>query len=321
MSQPRSRRPRVDNRPRTLESIMNDRTITAPAAVVPGLVMQFSVTLLYAREKVGKTTFITWLMKQLAMGNPIFGASPKMEVVLYCSLEESLHLVKMRAHEMDIAKKAPIHVLRSVRDETKSPLKLLEDSIVETGATVVVIDSLSAYTLGAARGNSPEAWNEALYPLSQMASAQGCSLIIVHHANKGKSEDFRGSTAIGAAVDIIAHLTKPTNEQPNVRRISYTGRYGTGQIFVDRDDATGDYRLADAAEAPTATARGAVTDAQIAERLVSARKVEGGVTKDQLRKAGGVKGVRTDAIAERLVAEGRLAKKKVHGGYRFAAAA
>ncbi len=321
MSKGTTRRQHADNIPRLIGSIMKDASIQPPLALVAGLLMQLSVTLIYAREKIGKTTFVTWLMQQLALGLPIFSDCSEPQVVLYVSLEEGVHLVKMRAREMRIPHSAPIYVLRSLQHESKSPMQLLKEAILATKSTVVVVDSLSAYSLGSMKSSSPEAWNEALYPLSQMASSLGFSLIIIHHANKGKGEEFRGPTSIGAAVDVVANLTVPKGAPANVRRIRFNGRYGAGDLLVARDPQTGDYDLVDADVVPSDVARGEVTDEILIERITQARMVEGGATKDALRKAGGVKGTRSDAMVETLVLDGSLSKRKVRGGYRYFAAA
>jgi predicted ATP-dependent serine protease len=314
----RSRRQSADYLPRSLCSIMRDPTITEPLALIPGLLMMVSTLLFFAREKVGKTTFIVWLMKQFALGLPVFGRRSKPQTVLYASLEEGVHLVKKRMKEMHVPANAPIHILRTVRHPKLSPLQVLEEAVVRTHATVVIIDSLSAYSVGNKAGNSSDAWNEALYPLTQMATSHGFSLVIVHHANKARGgEEFRGNTAIGAAVDVVASMSIPKNAARNVRRIRFGGRYGAGELFVARS-ADGDYdQLEDGSITPE-VARGHVTDEMLMQRIIEARQVEGGATKDRLRKAGGVKATRADAMIERLVAGGRLNKRPVRGGFRYA---
>ncbi|MCA2992391.1 AAA family ATPase [Gemmatimonas sp.] len=317
----RPRRQSADYLPRSLNSIMRDPTITEPLALIPGLLMLVSTLLFFAREKVGKTTFIAWLMKQFALGLPVFGRRSKPQTVLYASLEEGVHLVKMRMKEMNVPANAPIHILRTVRHPKLSPLQVLEEAVVRTKATVVIIDSLSAYSVGSKAGNSSDAWNEALYPLTHMAASHGFSLVIVHHANKARGgEEFRGNTAIGAAVDVVASMSIPKNAARNVRRIRFGGRYGAGELFVARN-TDGDYdQLEDGSITPE-VARGAVTDDLLAARLIEARKAEGGVTMDTLRKSGGVKGTRTDAMVKKLVSDGLLVQKKVRGGCRYFAAA
>lgn len=314
------RRPHADNLPRHIGSILRDESITEPIALVLGLIIAMSTTLIFAREKVGKTTFLSFLMKSLALGLPIFGRRSKPQTVLFASLEEGVHLIKMRAKHMSVPQKAPVHILRSVRHPTKTPLKVLEEAIVATKATVVVLDTLSAYSVGQAKENSPEAWNEALYPLTQLTSTHGFALVIVHHANKGGTENFRGPTSIGAAVGTIASLSIPKNAPSNVRRIRYNGRYGAGDLYVARNADTGDYDLVESESIPAETVRGSVNDDLLEKRILDARTVEGGATKETLRKAGGVKAVRSDAVIEELLVDGRLVKKKVAGGYRYLAA-
>lgn len=301
---------------------MRDPTITEPRPLAAGLLYLASTLLFFAREKVGKTSLIVWLMKKLALGEEIFGQRSAPQTVLYASLEEGVHLVKMRMKQMKVPAKAPIHILSSVRHSNKTPLEVLTDAVVATKATVVVIDSLSAYAVGSKMGNSSDAWNDALYPLSQLASSLKFSLVIIHHANKTKGgEEFRGNSAIGAAVDTIASMTIPKSGDPNTRRIRYGGRYEGGVMHVTRDPDTGDYDLVDGEAVSQEIGRGQVTDDILAQRILDARRVEGGATMDTLRRAGGVKGTRTDAMVKKLLFEGRLVQRRVRGGFRYSAAA
>jgi predicted ATP-dependent serine protease len=278
-----------------------------------------AITLFFAREKLGKTTLLTWIMKQLAMGLEIFGLQSEPQPVLFASLEEGVHLIKMRAKQMRISPTAPIHVLTEVSHKTKPPITVLEEAVIATGAKVVVVDSLTAYALAHPKRTSPDT-TDLLQPLSKLAAKRRFALVIIHHGNKGNDE-FRGHTSTGAAVDTIASLSIVKGAPSNVRRLRYYGRYGAGEMYVARDPQTGDYELVESDSVPTEVARGAVTDEQLAERLIAARKVEGGATKEILRRAGGVKAVRTDGMVEQLVNEGRLTKERVRGGYRFFAAA
>lgn len=314
-----TRRQHADHVTRTLASILRDKTITEPVALVAGLIILMSTTLIYAREKIGKTTFLMYLIKRLALGLPIFGRTSPPQTVLLASLEEGMHLIKMRAKEMGIPQTAPIHILRSVIHATKSPIQVLEDAIVETGATVVVLDTLSAYSVGQIQGESQSGWNDLLYPLTQLTSKHNFSLVIVHHANKG-GHDFRGSTVIGAAVDTVASLSIPKGAPANVRRIRHTGRYGSADMYVARSSESGDYELVEGDSVPTDVVRGASTDDQLIERILKARCIEGGATKRMLRTAGAVQGSRTDGAVNKLLTEGRLVKQQVRGGFRYATA-
>lgn len=253
------------------------------------------------------------------MGLEIFGLKSEPQSVLFASLEEGVHLIKMRAKHMRIFPSAPIHVITDLAHKTKAPITLLEEAVVASGANVVFIDSLTAYGLAHVNRNSADT-SDMLHPLSKLAAKHRLALVIVHHANKNNDE-FRGHTSTGAAVDIIASISIVKGAPSNIRRLRYSGRYGAGELYIANNPQTGDYELVESNSVPTEVGRGAVTDEVLAERLIEVRKVEGGATKEVLRKAGGVKAVRTDAMAELLVNEGRLTKKRVRGGYRFFAAA
>ncbi|MFN9086149.1 MAG: AAA family ATPase [Gemmatimonas sp.] len=201
----RSRQRSADNIPRSIGSIIRDSSITQPIQRVPGIIIEMAVTLFFAREKLGKTTLLTWFMKQLAMGLEIFGLKSEPQPVLFASLEEGVHLIKMRAKHMRISPSAPMHVLTDLAHKTRAPITVLEEAVVATGAKVVVIDSLTAYALAHVKRNSPDT-SDMLYPLSKLAAKHRFALVIVHHANKN-SDEFRGHTSTGAAVDIIASIS------------------------------------------------------------------------------------------------------------------
>jgi hypothetical protein len=152
-----------------------------------------------------------------------------------------------------------------------------------------------------------------------------CACLNARAAVEKRVSTARHHTARDATIPVRRRLQDPGSivkgAPSNVRRLRYSGRYGAGEVYIARDPQTGEYELVESDSVPAEVGRGAVTDELLAERLIEARKVEGGVTLDTLRKAGGVKGTRADAMAKTLVSEGRLVQRKVRGGFRYSAAA
>jgi DNA-binding transcriptional ArsR family regulator len=97
------------------------------------------------------------------------------------------------------------------------------DEAKRIGAELIVIDTLAFWAgLPADAENSAGAMTEALRPLL-LATGRGLSVLCLHHVAKATGE-LRGSTAIGAAADIIVTLSREA-EAPNRRRLEVLGRF------------------------------------------------------------------------------------------------
>ena len=166
---------------------------------------------------------------------------------------------------------------------------------------LLIVDTLPQWAgLRGDSENDSGAALEAVAPL-QRAAAAGLAVIIVRHDRKGSGdvgESARGSTAFGAAVDVIIQLRRGNpDERPTVRYLSTLSRFPdtpaelvielTPDGFVELGDGTG-YARAEGKQKVIA----AIADAEL--------------TRKDVESASGISGERLTGILAELVAGGFL---------------
>lgn len=92
--------------------------------------------------------------------------------------------------------------LRNNRD-----IEELKNLVVYHQAGLLIIDTLANIMPGADE-NSVKDTNPVLISLRQVAYETNCAIVLLHHTNKGG--DYRGSTAIEAAVDLMVSVSSNT---------------------------------------------------------------------------------------------------------------
>jgi len=234
----------------TRASVPLSGTITDPTALVTGLIFDQHTTLLAARDITGISPLLTYVVLQLVTGRRVFGQDGHVQSVLVVGVEEMLDHVKLRAKAANLPAQWPLHFVRNLLHPAKTPLQLLDESIVATGATAVIIDTLSARAVAQAGGGCDLlALSECLPPLNALRAEHGCSLLVVHDTIT-KRDDLRGAAAIGAEVDVIASVSKRGDASEQVHVVRFTGRLGAGELTVARRPETGDFDLVDLHTAP-----------------------------------------------------------------------
>lgn len=88
----------------------------------------------------------------------------------------------------------------------------LESLINETGARLVVIDAMADIMPGRDE-NAVKDMQPVFLGLRHVAEATQAALVMIHHSNKGG--DYRGSTAIKGAVDLMV-MVSSEQESPNI---------------------------------------------------------------------------------------------------------
>lgn len=312
-------------RARSVGRILEDTSLMPTVAIILGLLYEGRFTLMVAREKLGKTTFLWFLASVLAAGGEIFGARVRRRKVLVFSLEEAEGDTKSRAQALGNPALDRVHVVSRLRHPTLSPLHVLRANIAHLKPDVVIIDTLAAYSSGRIGSeNDASAWNAVLLPLQEIAHTQNISVLLFHHAAK-RGAGARGSTAISAIPDHLVDMTAAENLGSNVRCLNFRGRYSSGQMHIAFDDHRKSFHLADVGPMPRESAkpRGrAASDEQVSAAILSVVEAAGdvGAASGEIRKAAGVQGVRTDAILKALVEEGVVRKQRQGPAIRYAMA-
>lgn len=189
---------------RTLGALLSDPSLTDPPhALVPDLVYAGRVTLLSGREKSGKSTLVGQAAAALSCGGSFLGATLEPARVLWLPLDEPRgDLVRrVERHGAD-------HDAFLVADDRPASAAQLGAMVHACGARVVVVDTLSDLWAGfvSEEKDAGETANF-LRPYARLARETGVGLVLLHHLPKTQGTMYRGSTAIGATVDILATLT------------------------------------------------------------------------------------------------------------------
>ena len=207
-----------------LDEILGDSSIMQPPApVVPRLLWAGRSTLLSAQEKSGKSTLVGYVAAQVSRGGYFLGTQCVAGTVLLVSLEEPLGDVARRLQHFGAEAERIFVVDRLAADpaERRDELKRYID---HTTPVVVVVDTLMAYGSGTVEDENSSAQMQPLVQgLTDLAHQGTAAWLIVHHTNKAGG--YRGSTAIGGAVDVLAEMSIPDEtKEPNERKLFLRGR-------------------------------------------------------------------------------------------------
>jgi hypothetical protein len=193
------------------EYLDNPELMQPPEEVVSNLAWRGRVTLLAAREKAGKSTYV-------AFGTALLSRSQSSKV-LWVNLEEAAYDVVDRFKTFDA------HSERIVVSEfLPNKLADLEAAIREHSPDLVVIDALVDW--GADQVTD---WNSAaqvtpvMRDLVSLARRHRVALVIIHHGKKTDGS-YRDSTAIGASVDVIIEMSTD-NQDDHVRHFKPKARW------------------------------------------------------------------------------------------------
>ncbi len=265
--------------------------------VVEGLLIAGGTSILAARPKVGKSVLARNLALAVARGEPFLGRASRSGPVVYLALEEKRDEVRRAFARLD-ARGVPIFVhdgatgpdpvaeLRTVL-ETQRPVL----AIIEPLLRFVRIKELNAYAEVSA----------ALEPVTELARATGCHLLLVHHLGKGErtgGEAILGSTALYGAVDAALLYRKGETR----RVLSSTQRYGTDlpDTVITMDPITG--RIAAAGELD------ALERAEVAQKLLAALGDDWLEEADLRERVGGDRKL-TGMTLRHLVADGQVQRQ------------
>ena len=273
-------------RVRTLAEMLEDPDALTPAeVVVPRLVWKGRVTLLSAREKVGKSTLARFAAAQVTTGRAVFGGHCAQGSVLWLKLEE---------HDCDLAQPLVAYgaepSLVHVVDRLVTPLEDYARAVEETRPALVVVDTLAAFAdllPEQPDSGSAVAWTRIMRQLVEPVRTSNAGLLLIHHGQKSGG-GYRDSTAIGANSDVILEMTEAPGD---VRRFKARGRIHVESFDVRR--VREGFQLVGGPEPIEARVH---------------RFVEGHprVSKTKIRSGVGGKGEDVDAAVGRLVAAGKI---------------
>jgi hypothetical protein len=182
------------------ELVEQPELVAPPKSLINLLAYPGRMTLLSAREKIGKSTLLGQALATLSSGGIWLGDQLEPAKVLWYAIDEPLGDTVRRFRE------AGANCDNVFVADERPMVKYLPQQIRECGAQVVVVDSLTEWWSGDVESErDAQEVARFLSPVRQAVRQSGVSLVLVHHSSKN-GRDYRGSSHIGAVVDVIAML-------------------------------------------------------------------------------------------------------------------
>lgn len=292
-----------------LEDLLNRPDLLAPPVmVIPGLAAAGRITMFYSREKIGKSTLLAFAAARVSTGGQLFEVDVAPNRVLWVGLEEPLSDAVRRFERMGGDPKNIVLVSRL------NGLRQLKAEILAAKPDVVIVDSLAAFATDLQSENDASAVQSILQPPVQFVHDTNVATILVHHSNKSEAGGYRGSVAIGAAMDMLIELSADEADT-SVRHLRPKGRFELAPFSVRYFKETGTFvaigRVAPAVEPVIPL------DDRIVEFVRRCRDnaTMGKATKEAIRGAMGGKAATTDRAISKLIEEGRIRRGGHLEGY------
>lgn len=182
--------------------------------VLENVLVAGGVSGVFAKPKVGKSTFARNLCLAVARGEQFLGLKTKRGECMYLALEEREEDIRNDFRAMGADGSEPIYV--HAASAPAEGIAALCDLVRERRPVLVVIDPLFRL----ARIRDEKAYAEtytALGPLIDVAREIGTHVMFSHHAGKGMKADSvdspLGSTAIGGVVSTLVVLKRTKNRR------------------------------------------------------------------------------------------------------------
>lgn len=197
-----------------------ERMLSTQPEPVPWLIERFAVpgtvTMVAGREGQGKSMLALALATAVGHGATFLGMGCTPGRVLVVDAENGEREAHRRIHGMGVKPDTLIYVEAEGFSLSKD-LALLEALVAEHKPQLLVLDSLRSLTPSLDENDSAQA-EAAVRPVQALVRRHNCACLLLHHAGKGGHE-YRGSTALGAAVEIGFTLARdPTDPEKRTRR-------------------------------------------------------------------------------------------------------
>jgi hypothetical protein len=217
--------------PVRLDAFLAEATDDAAADwILPGLFARDAVVGVAGKPKAGKTTWLTHAAVAIAEGLPFLGMATHPCGVLWLNLETSRKLARWKLRKVaGAAGSEAFHIVTGTRADCTLPV--LEGWIRALGIGLVIVDSLTKWW-AVEEENSGTQTTAALDVAVQLARRTGAGIVLIHHTRKNRDpggsvmDMFRGSGAIGAALDVGIVLSKmAAGADPTLRTLECESRY------------------------------------------------------------------------------------------------
>lgn len=194
--------------------------LVADLLPLPGL------SLMSAKPKCGKSTLARTLAADVALGSVFLDRETRRGKVLFCSFEESPRKMKKEFAPMGLPPDTQIRFVYSRGGAKEDFLPKLEATIAEYRPSLVIIDTLQK-VLNVRDLNDYALTIDAIEPYRNVAEANGCHIMFLHHNRKGQADHAAdavlGSTALTGEVDAILIMDRKADGFREVHSINRDG--------------------------------------------------------------------------------------------------
>ena len=196
------------------------RMTSTPPPPVPWRVQDFAVdgaiTMLAGREGQGKSMVALALAAGTAHGRSAAGMTCHRGAVLVVDAENGEGEAHRRLHGLDLPDGAlEYHVAEGFN--LAADLALIAALLREHRPALLVLDSYRSLWPGGDENDSGDV-EAAIGPLRNLVRRENVATVLLHHAGKGGGHDYRGSTGIGAAVELGFTLRRVEGDPEAARR-------------------------------------------------------------------------------------------------------
>jgi len=192
-------------------SLMRDGLPKPPPFVVPGLAWRGRLTLVSATEGLGKSTLFAEAAASVTQGRAFLGnglLSPRGRV-LWVLVEEHTDDLLIRAAHFAGPGRRGFGRLR-VFERPEEALPMLRAEVERVRPVLVIVDTLHAFAGPLIEhASSSDDWQAVMDTFREIANSAAQPAVLMAAQASKATGDYRDSTAIGHAVDVVFTLTKP----------------------------------------------------------------------------------------------------------------
>jgi AAA domain-containing protein len=299
-----------------MEHLLSTEPEPVPWIAEP-LIARGAVTMLAGREGQGKSMLALALAAGVGHGATLAGIACHQGRVLVVDAENGEREAHRRLHGLGMKLGALVYA-EADGFNLRSDLAQLEELLAEHQPDVLVLDSFRSLAPGLDENDSGPV-EATLGPLRNLARRRDCGVLLLHHAAKA-SDGYRGSTAIGAAVELGFTLARDRDDpQARSRRKLTCWKCRLAPEPEPRWialEAHAGRVLIGSAEPYAATTAGPSREDDLAQRLADIAAARGPLRWAELCSAAGIKpGNGTSSRArDRAIEAGTLARL-AHGTY------
>jgi putative DNA primase/helicase len=176
--------------------------------LIEGLVPAGTVTLLYGKDKLGKTLLAMEMAKAIQAGIPFLGHFPVTQGSgMYLFMDDPAGLTYDRLinqlHFTDEGVQIATHL--DTPDDPRELLTQLANAVATHKPDFVILDALYVLLWGADQLHSVDGMKNIMRTLDKMAEQHGCAVLVIHHPRK-KDHEAAGSFVIRAIAKSIIGL-------------------------------------------------------------------------------------------------------------------